>query len=95
MEKMYFLIIKVFVSEFPLWLRGKKTRLVSMRIAGLIPGLAQWVKDLALPWLWCRLAAAAPIWLLAWQPPCVTGAAPKRQKKSPCLWLKVDEEEKW
>ena len=45
--------------------------------AGLIPGLAQWVKDLVLPvscgvgcrlgldlallWLWCRLAAVAPI----------------------------------
>ena len=29
--------------------------------AGSIPGLAQWVKDLALLWLWYRLAAAAPI----------------------------------
>ena len=26
-----------------------------------IPSLTQWVKDLALPWLWYRLAAAAPI----------------------------------
>ena len=25
--------------------------------AGSIPGLAQWVKDLALLWLWCGLAA--------------------------------------
>ena len=24
-------------------------------VAGLIPGLALWVKDLALPELWCRL----------------------------------------
>ena len=28
---------------------------------GSTPGLIQWVKDLALLWLWCRLAAAAPI----------------------------------
>ena len=30
-------------------------------IEGSIPGLAQWVKDLALLWLWHRLAAVAPI----------------------------------
>ena len=29
--------------------------------AGSIPGLAQWVKDLALLWLWRRLVAAVPI----------------------------------
>ena len=29
--------------------------------AGLNPGLAQWGKDPALLWLWCRSAAAAPI----------------------------------
>ena len=28
---------------------------------GSIPGLAQWVGDLVLLWLWCRLAAAALI----------------------------------
>ena len=28
---------------------------------GSIPGLAQWVKDLMFLWLWCRLAAVAPI----------------------------------
>ena len=38
--------------------------------AGLIPGLTQWVKDLALLWLWCRLAAVAPIQSRNWiQPP--------------------------
>ena len=36
---------------------------------GLIPGLAQWVKDPALLWLWCRPAAIAPIQPLAWEPP--------------------------
>ena len=34
---------------------------------GSIPGLAQWVKDLALLWLWCRPAAAAPIPPLTWE----------------------------
>ena len=49
-------------------------------VAGSIPGLAQWVKDLALLWLWCRLVAAAPIRALAWEPPYATGTALKRQK---------------
>ena len=48
--------------------------------AGSIPGLAQWVKDLVLLWLWCRLAATALIQPLAWEPPCATGGALKRQK---------------
>ena len=42
---------------------------------GLIPGLAQWVKDLALLWLWCRPAAAAPIQPPAWEPPYATPEA--------------------
>lgn len=50
-------------------------------VAGSILGLDQWVGDLALPWLWCRLAATAPIRLLAWEPPYATSAALKRQKK--------------
>ena len=48
--------------------------------SGSIPGLAQWVKDLALLWLWCTLAATAPIRPLAWEPPCAAGVALKRQK---------------
>ena len=32
-------------------------------------------------WLWCRAAAIAPIWPLAWEFPYAMGAALKRQKK--------------
>ena len=55
--------------------------------AGSIPGPAQWVKessvaencdigsrcssDAILLWLWCRPAAAAPVWPLAWELPYV------------------------
>ena len=36
--------------------------------------------DPTLLWLWCRLAAVAPIGSLAWEPPCATGVALKSQK---------------
>ena len=48
---------------------------------GSIPGLAQWVKDLALLWLLCRLAATTPIRPLAWELPYAEGAALKRKEK--------------
>ena len=50
-------------------------------VTGSIPGLAQWVKDMALLWLWHRLAATALIGPLAWEPPYAAGMAQKRQKK--------------
>ena len=66
-------------------------------VAGLIPGLAQWVKDLGvamscgvgcrhgsdptLLWLWCRPVATAPIGPLVWEPPYAVGVALKRQEK--------------
>ena len=36
--------------------------------------------DLALLWLWCRLAATAPIRLLAWELPYAAGVAIKKKK---------------
>ena len=48
---------------------------------GSIPGLAQWVKDSALLWLWCRPAVVAQIRPLAWELACAMGEALKGKKK--------------
>ena len=45
--------------------------------SGLIPGLAQWVKDVALLMLWCRPPAAALIQPLDWERPYGSGVALK------------------
>ena len=48
---------------------------------GSIPGLAPWVKDPALLWLWHRPAAVAPIQPLAWEPSYVVDVALKTKKQ--------------
>ena len=48
-------------------------------VVGSVRGLAQWVKDLALLWLW--LAAVALIRPLAWEPSYTSGVALKSKKK--------------
>ena len=53
----------------------------NQEVAASIPGLAQWVKDLALLWLWRRPAATAPIRPPAWEPPYAPGAALEKAKK--------------
>ena len=52
---------------------------------GSIPGLAQWVKDVALLWLWHRLAASGLIPPLVWEPipaMCMPLKKKKKRKRS-------------
>ena len=66
--------------EFPLWLSRLRTGHSICEDGDSVPGLAQWVKDRALLWLWCRLAATAPIGPLAWEFPYAV-VWPKKEKK--------------
>ena len=53
----------------------------------LIPGLTHWVKDPALLWQWCMLAAAVPIQSLAQELSYATGLAVKKKKLGNPLWV--------
>ena len=81
-------------QEFPSWLSGQRTQLVSMRTRvqslALLSGLRIW----CCCELWCRPAATAPIRPLAWDPPYAAGAALKRQKmkRKGRLWPPEPEE---
>ena len=59
--------------------------------AGLIPGLALWVKDPELPWLWHRLAAVAPIQPLAWELPYAAQVTLKRKEQNKTKNLNEDD----
>ena len=71
---------KCWLAGVPVWLSGLRTQRCLCENAGSILGLAQWVEDLALLWLWHRPAAAALIRPPAWELPYATGAAIKRKK---------------
>ena len=85
------------VREFPLWLSGLRTQLVSMRmqvgslasLSGLGSGVAvscgvgcRCGSDPVWLWLWRRLAAAASIQPRAWEPPYAVGASKKQNKQT-------------
>ena len=80
--------VKMCSLEFPLWLSGFRTWLVPMAsLSGLrIQPVSCSIDrscglDLALLWLWCRPAAAATIWPLAWEPPYAASTAQKEGRK--------------
>ena len=66
-----------------MWLSGLRTQRCLCENAGSILGLAQWVEDLALLWLWHRPAAAALIRPPAWERPRAGGAMEKKNKTKP------------
>ena len=84
--------------EFPSWLSGLRVWLVPMRVQVQSLTLLSGFKDplypmscgagrrcgldVALLWLWCRPAAAAPIGPLTWELPYATGTTIKKKKQT-------------
>ena len=87
--KIFLFIIKITANQgVPGVTQWRRIRLVSMRMQvrslALVSGSGIWrcvscsvgrrhSSDLALQWLWCRLAAVAPIQPLAWELPYALG----------------------
>ena len=52
---------------------------ISMAMSSYV--VCRWVWDLALPWLWCRLATAAPIPPIAWKLSDAVGVALEEEEE--------------
>ena len=66
----------IMVLRVPLWYSGLRIGVAVSCGVG-----RRRSSNLVVLWLWCRLAAAAPIRSLAWELPSAAGAALKSKKK--------------
>ena len=65
------------ILEFPLWFTGLRNQPTVGENVGSIPGLSQWVKDLALPQALAYVADAAQVWHgCDWRRPAATALIP-------------------
>ena len=89
MENILGLLQKVKYGGVPVVAQWLTNPTKNHEVSGLIPGLAQWVKDPELLWLWCRPVATAPIRPLAWEPPYAAGAAQEIATTNPWDLIKL------